>query len=112
MESKPVFSLALSPTTLPHRTHKGWATCGTNQSGKGQDQHRHAGSMSPTFAKNRKGGQPRGTVSRHEDTMSKHDTATKRHRRPKSAKRVDYTARTMAALKELEKAAKLRMKPA
>jgi hypothetical protein len=58
-------------------------------------------------------GQPkRGTVSKHEDTMSKHDTATKRHRRPKSAKRVDYTARTMAALKELEKAAKLRTKPA
>ena len=54
----------------------------------------------------------RGTVSKHEDTMSKHDTATKRHRRPKSAKRVDYTARTMAALKELEKAAKLRTKPA
>jgi hypothetical protein len=64
------------------------------------------------FAKNRKGRQPRGTVSKDEDTMSKHDTATKRHRRPKSAKRVDYTARTMAALKELEKAAKLRMKPA
>jgi hypothetical protein len=38
--------------------------------------------------------------------MSKHDTATKRHRRPKSAKRVDYTARTMAALKELRRAAK------
>ena len=58
-------------------------------------------------------GQPkRGTVSKHEDTMSKHDTATKRHRRPKSAKRVDYTARTMAALKELEKAAKLKTKPA
>ncbi|MGH9499352.1 MAG: hypothetical protein ACRD3L_09445 [Terriglobales bacterium] len=44
--------------------------------------------------------------------MSKHDTATKRHRRPKSAKRVDYTARTMAALKELEKAAKLKAKTA
>jgi len=33
--------------------------------------------------------------------MSKHDTATKRHRRPKSKKRIDYTARTMAALKQL-----------
>ena len=39
--------------------------------------------------------------------MSKHDTATKRHRRPKSGKRVDYTARTMAALKELKQAAKV-----
>ncbi len=38
--------------------------------------------------------------------MSKHDTPTKRHRRPKSAKRVDYTARTTAALKELRRAAK------
>ena len=79
---------------------------------QGRDQNRRAGGMSPTFAQNRKGRQPRGTVSKDEDTMSKHDTATKRHRRPKSAKRVDYTARTMAALKELEKAAKLRMKPA
>jgi hypothetical protein len=42
--------------------------------------------------------------------MSKHDSATKRHRRPKSGKRVDYTARTMAALKELKQAAKLRNK--
>ena len=39
--------------------------------------------------------------------MSKHDTATKRHRRPKSGKRVDYTARTMAALKQLKQAAKV-----
>lgn len=38
--------------------------------------------------------------------MSKHDTATKRHRRPKSSKRIDYTARTMAALKQLELAEK------
>jgi hypothetical protein len=38
--------------------------------------------------------------------MSKHDTPTKPHRRPKSGKRVDYTARTMAALKELKQAAK------
>jgi hypothetical protein len=44
--------------------------------------------------------------------MSKHDTATKRHRRPKSGKRIDYTARTMAALKKLEEATKLRSKPA
>jgi hypothetical protein len=40
--------------------------------------------------------------------MSKHDTPTKPHRRPKSAKRVDYTARTMAALKRLAHEAKLR----
>jgi hypothetical protein len=42
--------------------------------------------------------------------MSKHDTPTKPHRRPKSAKRVDYTARTMAALKQLKHAAQLRNK--
>ncbi|HYW39669.1 MAG TPA: hypothetical protein VE957_16280 [Terriglobales bacterium] len=42
--------------------------------------------------------------------MSKHDSVTKRNRRPKSEKRVDYTARTMAALKELEQAAKLKVK--
>lgn len=42
--------------------------------------------------------------------MSKHDTATKRHRRPKSDKRIDYTARTMAALKELKQAAKAKAK--
>jgi hypothetical protein len=40
--------------------------------------------------------------------VSKHDSVTKRKRRPKSDKRVDYSARTMAALRELEKAAKLR----
>jgi hypothetical protein len=39
--------------------------------------------------------------------MSKHDTPTNPHLRPKSAKRVDYTARTMAALKELKQAAKV-----
>jgi hypothetical protein len=44
--------------------------------------------------------------------MSKHDTATKRHRRPKSDKRIDYTARTMAALKELKQAAKSKTKNA
>jgi len=38
--------------------------------------------------------------------MSKHDTVTKRNRRPKSDKRIDYTASTMAALKRLEEAAK------
>ena len=43
--------------------------------------------------------------------MSKHDSVTKRKRRPKSDKRVDYSARTMAALRELEKAAKLRESP-
>jgi hypothetical protein len=40
--------------------------------------------------------------------MSKHDSATKRKRRPKSDKRVDYTASTMAAVKKLEQAAKAR----
>jgi len=34
--------------------------------------------------------------------MSKKHSLTKRHRRPKSGKRVDSTARTMAAVKELE----------
>jgi hypothetical protein len=42
--------------------------------------------------------------------MSKHDATTKRHRRPKSAKRVDYTARTMAALKQHEQAEKAKAK--
>ena len=42
--------------------------------------------------------------------MSKHDATTKRHRRPKSAKRVDYTARTMAALRQLKEAAKAKSK--
>ena len=42
--------------------------------------------------------------------MSKQHSATKRHRRPKSGKRADYTARTMAAVKELEQAAKLKAK--
>jgi hypothetical protein len=53
----------------------------------------------------------RGTV-KHEEKMSKHDTATKRHRRPKSGKRIDYTARTMAALRNLEEAAKQKTKSA
>jgi len=44
--------------------------------------------------------------------MSKHDSVTKRNRRPKSKKRTDFTARTMAAVKELEQAAKLRVKAA
>ncbi len=43
--------------------------------------------------------------------MSKHDSVTKRKRRPKSDKRVNYSARTMAALRELEKAANLRESP-
>lgn len=42
--------------------------------------------------------------------MSKHNSVTKRNRRPKSAKRIDYTARTMAAVRQLEEAAKLKMK--
>ena len=33
-------------------------------------------------------------------------SVTKRHRRAKSEKRVDYTARTMAAMKQLEEVAK------
>jgi hypothetical protein len=49
-------------------------------------------------------------VSKHEETMSKHDSVTKRNRRPKSGKRVDCTARTMAAVKQLEQAAKLKVK--
>ncbi|HLM80620.1 MAG TPA: hypothetical protein VK302_08300 [Terriglobales bacterium] len=44
--------------------------------------------------------------------MSKHDSVTKRHRRPMSGKRADYTARTMAAVKQLEQAAKLKVKAA
>jgi hypothetical protein len=43
-----------------------------------------------------------------EKSLSKHDSVTKRNRRPKSGKRVDYTARTMAAVKQLEQAAKLK----
>jgi hypothetical protein len=39
--------------------------------------------------------------------MSNQHSVTKRHRRPKSDKRVDFTARTMAALKQLSQAAKL-----
>lgn len=39
--------------------------------------------------------------------LSKHDTPTKRKRRPKSDKRVDYTARTMAAIKQHSDAEKL-----
>jgi hypothetical protein len=42
--------------------------------------------------------------------MSNQHSVTKRHRRPKSVKRADYTARTMAAVKELEEAAKVKMK--
>ena len=39
--------------------------------------------------------------------MSKHDSVTKRKRRPKSDRRVDYTARTMAAIKQHSEASKL-----
>ncbi len=39
--------------------------------------------------------------------MSKHDSVTKRKRRPKSDKRVDYTAGTMAVIKQHSEAAKL-----
>ena len=42
--------------------------------------------------------------------MPKHNSVTKRNRRPKSDKRADYSARTMAAVKELEQAAKLKVK--
>jgi len=42
--------------------------------------------------------------------MSKHNSLTKRKRRPKSDKRADYTARTMVAVKELEQQAKLKVK--
>jgi hypothetical protein len=42
--------------------------------------------------------------------MSKHDSVTKRNRRPKSGKRIDYTSRTMAAVRQLEEATKLKMK--
>jgi hypothetical protein len=39
--------------------------------------------------------------------MSKHNSVTKQKRRPKSAKRLDYTARTMAAVKRHAQAAKV-----
>jgi hypothetical protein len=42
-----------------------------------------------------------------EKPMSKHDSVTKRKRRPKSDKRVDYTSRTMAVIKQHSEAAKL-----
>jgi serine/threonine protein kinase HipA of HipAB toxin-antitoxin module len=44
---------------------------------------------------------------KQERPLSKHDTPTKRKRRPKSDKRVDYTARTMAAIKQHSDAEKL-----
>ncbi len=46
--------------------------------------------------------------------MSNQHSVTKRHRRQKSEKRVDYSARTMAAVKQLEETAKkqaLKTKP-
>ena len=39
--------------------------------------------------------------------MSNQHSVTKRNRRPKSGKRADYTARTMAAVKKLSQAAKV-----
>jgi len=39
--------------------------------------------------------------------VSKHNSVTKQKRRPKSDKRIDYTARTMAALKRHAQAAKV-----
>jgi hypothetical protein len=45
-----------------------------------------------------------------EKPMSNQHSVTKRHRRPKSQKRADYTAQTMAAVKKLEEAAKLKVK--
>jgi|GEM_PF-1360944 hypothetical protein len=39
--------------------------------------------------------------------MSNQHSVTKRHRRPRSGKRTDYTARTMAAVKQLSRAAKV-----
>jgi hypothetical protein len=36
--------------------------------------------------------------------MSKHNSLTKQKRRPKSDRRLDYTARTMAAVKRLAQA--------
>jgi hypothetical protein len=46
-----------------------------------------------------------GLTLQQEKPVSKHDSVTKRKRRPKSDKRVDYTARTMAVLKRLSQAA-------
>ena len=42
--------------------------------------------------------------------MSNNHSVTKRHRRPKSVKRTDHTATTMAAIKKLELAAKPKAK--
>jgi len=47
-------------------------------------------------------------VLKQRRNMSNQHSVTKRHRRPKSAKRADYTARTMAAVKQLEQAVKLK----
>ena len=45
-------------------------------------------------------------LNQSEEPMSNQHSVTKRHRRAKSEKRVDYTARTMAAMKQLEEVAK------
>jgi hypothetical protein len=47
---------------------------------------------------------------KQEKPVSKHDVPTKRKRRPKSDKRVDYTARTMAAIRQHSEAAKLNLR--
>jgi hypothetical protein len=50
---------------------------------------------------------PSGTGQQQEKPMSNQHSVTKRHRLPKSGKRTDYTARTMAAVKQLSQAVKL-----
>ena len=45
------------------------------------------------------------SISKREQPMSNQHSVTKRHRRPKSDERVDFTAQTMAALKQLSQAA-------
>ena len=46
-------------------------------------------------------------AGQREKPVSKHDSVTKRKRRPKSDKRIDYTSQTMAAIKQHSEAAKL-----
>ena len=58
------------------------------------------------------GGPEQQRLSKQEELMSNQHSVTKRHRRPKSGKRADYTARTMAAVKQLEQAAKIKVKAA
>jgi hypothetical protein len=49
----------------------------------------------------------RPSYKQGEIQLSKHDSVTKRKRRPKSDKRVDFTARTMALIKQHAEAEKL-----